>query len=93
MLGSAWASKIHALGTLSPGSNLPCNCVLSDLWQVAWPRLLMNTEVARRINEVGRAKRCERLPLRGFKKPPLAVGECLEQPLSRQSPDMSGLFS
>lgn len=24
---------------------------------------------------MGRAKRCERLPLQGFKKPPLAVGE------------------
>lgn len=32
---------------------------------------------------------CEHLPLLGFKKPPLAVGECLEQPPSRQSCEMS----
>lgn len=45
-----------ASGTLSPGSNLPCNSVLSDPWQATWLLLLVCTEVAMRINEVGRAK-------------------------------------
>lgn len=72
----AWlclGKRSPALGTLSPGSNLPCNSVLSDLWQVTWLRLLVCTGVAMRINEAGRAKCCEHLPLLGFKKPPLAV--------------------
>lgn len=45
-----------ASGTLSPGSNLPCDSVLSDPWQATWLLLLVCTEVAMRINEVGRAK-------------------------------------
>lgn len=66
-LGSAWASQAQLQEPSAQVQICLANSVLSDPWQVTWLRLLVCTEVAMRINEVGRAKCCEHLP-------PLAVG-------------------